>query len=199
MSRIVFDHVSVAFDERNVLNDVSLELTEQRIGIVGANGGGKSTLIRLINGLGSPTAGTVTVDGLDVEKNGKEVRRKVGFVFSDAENQARATIYMQPNIQDSSSKLLEETVVLSEKIKVRNLPILDIQANNIAAAHGAKIYRLDEQKLFYLQSKWLSAQQARSLLISSYPNMLFEDTMEKEEEKEQIIAEFLDFDAQYHA
>ena len=199
MSRIVFDHVSVAFDERNVLNDVSLELTEQRIGVVGANGGGKSTLIRLINGLGSPTAGTVTVDGLDVEKNGKEVRRKVGFVFSDAENQACATIYMQPNIQDSSSRLLEETVVLSEKIKVRNLPILDIQANNIAAAHGAKIYRLDEQKLFYLQSKWLSAQQARSLLISSYPNMLFEDTMEKEEEKEQIIAEFLDFDAQYHA
>ena len=123
----------------------------------------------------------------------------VSLVFSDAENQACATIYMQPNIQDSSSRLLEETVVLSEKIKVRNLPILDIQANNIAAAHGAKIYRLDEQKLFYLQSKWLSAQQARSLLISSYPNMLFEDTMEKEEGKEQIIAEFLDFDAQYHA
>ena len=95
MSRIVFDHVSVAFDERNVLNDVSLELTEQRIGVVGANGGGKSTLIRLINGLGSPTAGTVTVDGLDVEKNGKEVRRKLGFVFSDAENQI-----VMPTVED---------------------------------------------------------------------------------------------------
>ena len=95
MSRIVFDHVSVAFDERNVLNDISLELTEQRIGIVGANGGGKSTLIRLINGLGSPTAGTVTVDGLDVEKNGKEVRRKVCFVFSDAENQI-----VMPTVED---------------------------------------------------------------------------------------------------
>ena len=95
MSRIVFDHVSVAFDERNVLNDISLELTEQRIGIVGANGGGKSTLIRLINGLGSPTAGTVTVDGLDVEKKGKEVRRKVGFVFSDAENQI-----VMPTVED---------------------------------------------------------------------------------------------------
>ena len=95
MSRIVFDHVSVAFDERHVLNDVSLELTEQRIGIVGANGGGKSTLIRLINGLGSPTAGTVTVDGLDVEKKGKEVRRKVGFVFSDAENQI-----VMPTVED---------------------------------------------------------------------------------------------------
>ena len=123
----------------------------------------------------------------------------VSLVFSDAENQASATIYMQPGIQESSSELLEETVVLGNRLNVRNLPILDIQANNIAAAHGAKIYRLDEQKLFYLQSKWLSAQQARALLISSYPNMLFEDTMEKEEEKEQIIAEFLDFDAHYHA
>ena len=123
----------------------------------------------------------------------------VSLAFSDAENEASATIYMQPNIQESASELLEETVVLWDKINVRNLPILDIQANNIAAAHGAKIYRLDEQKLFYLQSKGLSAEQARALLISSYPNLLFEETVENEEEKNQIISEFLDFDAQYHA
>ena len=123
----------------------------------------------------------------------------VSLAFSDAENEASATIYMQPNIQESASELLEETVVLGDKINVRNLPILDIQANNIAAAHGAKIYRLDEQKLFYLQSKGLSAEQARALLISSYPNLLFEETIENEEEKNQIISEFLDFDAQYHA
>ena len=123
----------------------------------------------------------------------------VSLAFSDAENEASATIYMQPNIQESASELLEETVILWDKINVRNLPILDIQANNIAAAHGAKIYRLDEQKLFYLQSKGLSAEQARALLISSYPNLLFEETIENEEEKNQIISEFLDFDAQYHA
>lgn len=123
----------------------------------------------------------------------------VSLVFSDAENEASATIYMQPNIQESASELLEETVVLGDKINVRNLPILDIQANNIAAAHGAKIYRLDEQKLFYMQSKGLNAQQARALLISSYPNLLFEETLDNEEEKNQIISEFLDFDAQYHA
>lgn len=123
----------------------------------------------------------------------------VSLAFSDAENEASATIYMQPNIQESASELLEETVVLWDKINVRNLPILDIQANNIAAAHGAKIYRLDEQKLFYLQSKGLSAEQARALLISSYPNLLFEETVENEEEKNQIISEFLDFDAHYHA
>ena len=36
----------------------------------------------------------------------------VSLAFSDAENEASATIYMQPNIQESASELLEETVVL---------------------------------------------------------------------------------------
>ncbi|MEJ5996938.1 energy-coupling factor ABC transporter ATP-binding protein [Corynebacterium sp. H130] len=84
---ISFSSVSVAFDGRQVLDNINLELTERRIAIIGANGGGKSTLIRLINGLGTPTEGTVLVDGIDVASNGRAVRRNVGFVFSDAENQ----------------------------------------------------------------------------------------------------------------
>ena len=95
MSTIEFTNVSVHYDDRLVLNDINLTLTENRIGIIGANGGGKSTLIRLINGLGTATTGTVTVDGLDVAKNGKQVRRKVGFVFSDAENQI-----VMPTVED---------------------------------------------------------------------------------------------------
>lgn len=84
---ISFRGVSVRFDQRTVLTDINLDLSEQRIGIIGANGGGKSSLIRLINGLGAPSEGIVEVDGLDVSKHGAKVRRKVGFVFSDAENQ----------------------------------------------------------------------------------------------------------------
>ena len=76
MPAIEFTDVSVEFEERLVLDRVSLNLTEHRIGIIGANGSGKSTLARLINGLGEPTSGTV-----------REVRRKVGFIFSDADNQ----------------------------------------------------------------------------------------------------------------
>ncbi|MBV7294099.1 energy-coupling factor ABC transporter ATP-binding protein [Corynebacterium sp. TAE3-ERU16] len=87
MPRIVFNEVSAVFDGRTVLDSVSLELTESRIGVIGANGGGKSTLIRMINGLGEPTTGTVTVDGVDPSTHGRDIRRRVGFVFSDAENQ----------------------------------------------------------------------------------------------------------------
>ena len=95
MPTIEFSSVSVAFDDTVVLEDINLTLTEQRIGIIGQNGGGKSTLTRLINGLGEPSEGTVTVDQMDVAKQGKKVREKVGFVFSDAENQI-----VMPNVRD---------------------------------------------------------------------------------------------------
>ncbi|MER0090080.1 energy-coupling factor ABC transporter ATP-binding protein [Corynebacterium sp. KPL2680] len=87
MPTIDFSSVTVTFDETVVLDDINLTLSEQRIGIIGQNGGGKSTLTRLINGLGEPSAGTVTVDGISPSEEGKKVREKVGFVFSDAENQ----------------------------------------------------------------------------------------------------------------
>lgn len=95
MPIIDFSSVTVAFDDTVVLEDINLTLTEQRIGIIGQNGGGKSTLTRLINGLGEPSEGTVTVDQMDVAKQGKKVREKVGFVFSDAENQI-----VMPNVRD---------------------------------------------------------------------------------------------------
>ena len=87
MPEIKFHDVSVAYEDTTILRDINASLTENRIGIIGANGGGKSTLVRLINGLGEATRGTVTVDGQDVAQHGADIRRKVGFVFSDAENQ----------------------------------------------------------------------------------------------------------------
>ena len=75
------------YGDRPVLTDVSVTLTERRIGVIGANGSGKSTFARLLNGLVVPSAGTVLVDGLDTRTQGREVRRRVGFVFQDPDAQ----------------------------------------------------------------------------------------------------------------
>lgn len=84
---IELDAATVALPEdeggRVLLSPTSLTLTERRIAIIGGNGSGKSTLARLLNGLVSTTSGRVLVDGLDVARKGKEVRRRVGFCFTD--------------------------------------------------------------------------------------------------------------------
>jgi biotin transport system ATP-binding protein len=79
--------VPVPGGTRVVLEPTTLELTEQRIGVIGANGSGKSTLARLVNGLVAPSTGRVLVDGIDVARHGAAVRRRVGFCFTDPASQ----------------------------------------------------------------------------------------------------------------
>ncbi len=72
---------------RTVLREVSVELTERRVGVIGANGSGKSTFARLLNGLVVPTHGVVRIAGLDTRTEAREVRRRVGFCFTDPDAQ----------------------------------------------------------------------------------------------------------------
>ncbi|MDI9931759.1 ABC transporter ATP-binding protein [Rhodococcus sp. IEGM 1354] len=87
MSTVAFENISHAFGERQVLRGIDLEFDERRVGIIGSNGSGKSTLARMINGLIKPDTGRVTVDGVDAAKKGAQVRKKVGFVFTDPDSQ----------------------------------------------------------------------------------------------------------------
>jgi len=84
---IAVNGVTHRFDDRTVLRDVSVELGEQRIGIIGANGSGKSTFVRLLNALVRPSEGTVTVNGLSTSSDARQVRREVGFSFTNPDSQ----------------------------------------------------------------------------------------------------------------
>lgn len=85
---IGFDHVDVVTDEGvRLLHDITLTVSERRVGVIGANGSGKTTLARLINGLTLPTTGHVTVGERDTARDPRGVQRAVGFVFQDADHQ----------------------------------------------------------------------------------------------------------------
>lgn len=79
--------VSLSYGQRPVLHDISLTLTQHRTAIIGANGSGKSSFARLLNGLVLPTSGEVLIDGQSTRNHGKDIRAKVGFVFQNPDNQ----------------------------------------------------------------------------------------------------------------
>jgi biotin transport system ATP-binding protein len=133
VSRIELDRVTVTaptpggpVEEITVLESTSLVLTEQRIALIGSNGSGKSTLARLVNGLVEPTTGTVTVDGLDVARKGREVRKRVGFVFTDP-----------------SAQLVMPTVLEDVALSLRHLPG-GKEARHAAAREALAAYGLGE-------------------------------------------------------
>ncbi|MFF5036100.1 energy-coupling factor ABC transporter ATP-binding protein [Nocardia salmonicida] len=120
MSEIVVDAVGHRFGDRTVLRDVDLRITERRVGFIGANGSGKSTLARMLNGLLKPATGTVTVDGLDVARKGAQVRRKVGFVFTDPDTQI-----VMPTVAEDLAFSLRRSGLSKAEIAARVQRMLD--------------------------------------------------------------------------
>lgn len=89
------DSIAFAYSEKEpVLNDLSLEIFEgERISILGANGCGKTTLLKILSGLIFPQSGEFTAFGDKIEqknfsdKFSKVYHRKIGFIFQDSDVQ----------------------------------------------------------------------------------------------------------------
>jgi phospholipid/cholesterol/gamma-HCH transport system ATP-binding protein len=85
---ITLEHVQLAFDEKVVLQDVSLELLKGRTKIIlGASGSGKSITLKIIIGLLRPDAGAVVVNGHRVDQLNEQelmpVRADLGMIFQE--------------------------------------------------------------------------------------------------------------------
>lgn len=120
MPRIEFEGASVSYDDTTVLEPLTVQLEERRIGIIGSNGSGKSTTVRLINGLITPTTGRVLFDGLDPTRDGKAIRERVGFVFSDAESQI-----VMPQVADDVAFSLRRFKLPREEVQARVADVLE--------------------------------------------------------------------------
>ncbi len=93
-------------------------------GIIGRSGAGKSTMIRLVNGLERPTSGKVVVDGVDVgaldEGGLRSLRRSVGMIFQHFNLLSSRTAY------DNVALPLEISGVSKDDIKRKVGPLLDL-------------------------------------------------------------------------
>lgn len=72
------------YGEFAALNDVSFSVREgEIIGLLGLNGAGKSTTLKVLAGLLAPSAGTVVVDGVDVGENADALKSRIGYLPED--------------------------------------------------------------------------------------------------------------------
>lgn len=88
--RINFEHVNYSYEKSvPILRDVTFSAHEhESIGLIGANGVGKSTLLKLLVGLNFGYEGTISVEGMKVEKQIlPKIRERIGYVFQDSDSQ----------------------------------------------------------------------------------------------------------------
>ncbi len=100
---ITFDNVTYTYMpdtpyQRTAIQNINVTIQKgEFIGIIGHTGSGKSTLVQHMNGLIAPTAGQVSIDGIDLKTKGqaaRDARRRVGMVFQYPEHQLfEETIY----------------------------------------------------------------------------------------------------------
>lgn len=85
---IEFQNVSFSYGDVPVVENLSFTIQKgETVGLIGANGAGKSTIMKLMLGLLSGS-GEIQVDGLPVcRDNLAEIRKKIGFVLQDSDNQ----------------------------------------------------------------------------------------------------------------
>ncbi len=67
---------------KDILTDVSLQVSERFVAITGPNGGGKSTLAKLVAGIIKPTSGSIWFDGQDITELGVTERAKLGISYA---------------------------------------------------------------------------------------------------------------------
>ncbi len=98
VKNLTHTYMKGTMSEVTAISDISFKIDDgEFVGLIGATGSGKSTLIQHLNGLLKPSSGTVLVDGVDIWSKGvslKQVRRKIGLAFQYPEQQVfEETVY----------------------------------------------------------------------------------------------------------
>ena len=161
-----------------ILRDISFEIADgEFVALMGANGSGKTSLARCLNGIMQPSAGEIFVDGLDtrVASNLLEIRRRVGLVFQHPDNQMVA-----PTVEREIAFGLENLGVAREEMRARVEEMLarfELQAYREHAPHqlsGGEKQRVALAAILAMQPRHIIFDEPTSLLDHPSRVRLFE-------------------------
>lgn len=153
--------------DQKIFENLSLEVYQgEYVCVIGHNGSGKSTLAKLISGLEEPIKGTIEVFSLEInEKNIDEIRKNVGIVFQNPDNQ-----FIGNTVKDDIAFGLENLCVKHEDMdsiiheyakKVDMLDFLEKEPSNLS---GGQKQRVAIAGILAMKPKLLILDEATSML-----------------------------------
>jgi len=119
-----------------------------------------------------------------------------GIINDNATGVFNGKIFVQPQAQKTNAYQSNKNILLSDGASVNTKPQLEIFADDVKCSHGCTIGRLDEEGLFYLQSRGIQEDVARSLLVQAFAVDVLEHIkpIAIRNYVDQLISERLDFD-----
>lgn len=91
-------------------------------------------------------------------------------------------IQVDERIEKVEGNLHQENIYLSETGSVKWVPTLLVRSNDVKASHGCNTERINDEKLFYLRSRWISKEESIQLMIGGYFERIFWSLRDKEDE-----------------
>jgi ABC-2 type transport system ATP-binding protein len=157
---ITAKNLTKKFGAFTAVDAISFEVQEGEVfGFLGANGAGKTTAMKMLTGLLSPTSGEGSVAGFDVYKEAEKIKRNIGYMsqkfalYDDLTVRENVRFFggiyglRRREVLDKTEQLLEELELQSvEKQQVGSLPLGWKQrlAFSVALLHDPRIVFLDE-------------------------------------------------------
>ncbi|MCK5555306.1 MAG: SufD family Fe-S cluster assembly protein, partial [Alphaproteobacteria bacterium] len=108
------------------------------------------------------------------EPNGKSVQHFKGVIDDQARAVFQGKIHVRRSAQKTDGNQLNHALLLSEKAEASSEPKLEIYADDVKCSHGATSGKLDDDALFYLRSRGIPEEDAKSLLIQAFLNETLE-------------------------
>ncbi len=160
MKAVILENLTKKFGNFTAVDSVSLEVNKGEIfGFLGANGAGKTTVVKMLSGLIKPTSGNAKIAGFDIYRETEKIKKGIGYMsqkFSLYEDlTVKENIYFYGGVYGLSiNELKEKTKVLLETLKleksddvlIKSLPLGWKQklAFSVAIIHEPQIVFLDE-------------------------------------------------------
>ncbi len=99
-----------------------------------------------------------------------------GVLFDQAYSHFKGNVHILAGGRQTSATLTEHALLLGERARSSAVPQLQIEHNEVQVSHSVSTSRIDEEQLFYLTSRGLTAIEARRLIVRGFLNTIIEQT-----------------------